>query len=382
MSAGAPAAGAARRVRRRPHLRHRLRGPAHPQRQRPGDRGAVRPGRRRVLRPAQQVRRLPGRRRRQAGLQRRQHAAPHPALLQGVLRHRRRRGARSAPSRCCWCRGRSRRSSAVSALMPAFIISTSYTPYLQGAVRPRRVPVRARALHGAQPRRVGDARGRGGVAARVGAARVRPAGHRVPGGGDDRRRRATPAAARPRTPACRAARRGAAPMRPSSGSPTRTRPRSASWTACSGRRCRSVPSARRSPSPSLRSAAARSSPRSRQIVAAEGVEGGGVMYVGDSHHGHAAARGRQGLGRRLAELQRQRLRHRRGGVRRREPERRGAGAAGRGVRGRRPGRRRGRRPLVAEAQEGHARRAAGRGPPWASSPRSARSSPRPPPPRG
>ena len=95
VSAGsASPAGAPARVRPAgSHLRHRLRGTAHPQRQRPGDRGAVRPGRRRVLRPAQQVRRLPRRRGPQARLQRRRHAAPRPAVLQGVLRDRRgRRG--------------------------------------------------------------------------------------------------------------------------------------------------------------------------------------------------------------------------------------------------------------------------------------------------
>ena len=72
---------------------------------------------------------------------------------------------------------------AVSALMPAFIISTSYTPYLQGAVRARRVPVRARALHRAEPRRVGDAGGRGGVAARGGGAGAGARRHRDPGRG-------------------------------------------------------------------------------------------------------------------------------------------------------------------------------------------------------
>ncbi len=77
---------------------------------------------------------------------------------------------------------------AVSALMPAFIISTSYTPYLKALCEIAGFPFERRALHGAEPRRVADAGGRGGVAAGVGAARVRPADHRLSGGGHDGRR--------------------------------------------------------------------------------------------------------------------------------------------------------------------------------------------------
>ena len=190
--------------------------------------------------------------------------------------------------------------------MPAFIISTSYTPYLQGALRPRRVPLRARALHGAEPRRLGDAGGRGGLAAGVGAARVRPAGHRVSGGGDDGRRgsRRRRAAA---DPACRAALRGAAPTPPSSGSPTRTG---------HGPRARR-PLLDGDAGPPVSQALAESVhpvgggqklAALEEIVAAEGVDGRRRDVRRRLHHGHAAARGRQGLGRRLAELQRQRLR--------------------------------------------------------------------------
>ena len=243
---------------------------------------------------------------------------------------------------------------AVSALMPAFIISTSYTPYLQRAVRPRRVPVRARALHRAQPRRLGDARGRGGVAARVGAARVRAAGHRVPGGGDDGRR------------GPRRRRRGRGLRR--AGRHAVAQPRAAlEWlsdedqatVARAGRlfwaRDPERPRERRLLAESVHPVGGGQKLAAlEEIVAAEGVEGGGVMYVGDSitdtpplaavkawggvslsfnGNGYAIAAAEFAAASPDAEVQAQ---------------------LARGVRGGRPGRRRGRRPRLAQAQEGHA----------------------------
>ena len=107
----------------------------------------------------------------QAGLQRRRHAAPRPAVLQAY--HVSDEDVETFSAEQVLLVPRALKTlDAVSALMPAFIISTSYTPYL-GAVRARRVPVRARALHRAQPGRLGDAGGRGGLAPRASAARVR-----------------------------------------------------------------------------------------------------------------------------------------------------------------------------------------------------------------
>ena len=136
---------------------------------------------------------------------------------------------------------------AVSALMPAFIISTSYTPYLRALCELAGFPFDARALHGAEPGRLGDAGGRGGVAARVGGARVRAAGHRV-----SRRRRPRRSA---RADLAAGRRRGAATRRSSCDEPLSAS--STAWTGSGERRAMRWP-------PSAPSAAARSSPRSRR----------------------------------------------------------------------------------------------------------------------
>ncbi len=150
----------------------------------------------------------------------------------------------------------------VSALMPAFIISTSYTPYLRALCDLAGFPfehVRCTELSldawempedeaawlrewvprvCARPVIEYPAEAMTAAGGHAGGSEAADSG--VPGGSPWR-----------------------SPEPPSSGSATRTGPPSASWTACSGRRCRAAASAGRSRSPCTRSAAARSSPPSR-----------------------------------------------------------------------------------------------------------------------
>ena len=143
--------------------------------------------------------------------------------------------------------------AAVTALMPAYIISTSYTPYLSALCDARGVPDGARTLHGAEPGRLGDAGGRGGLAAR----RRRTACWRAP-------------SSRSRT----------RPARPTTSRRTTSRRWRSSTTSSGarmdGRVSGEMVAAVRPVGGGQKLAAL------EQIVAAEGVAGGGVMYVGDS----------------------------------------------------------------------------------------------------
>ena len=171
--------------------------------------------------------------------------------------------------------------------MPAFIVSTSYTPYLRALCDLAGFPFEhvhctelgldawlmpedeAAWLREWVPRRVGRT-----VIEYPAEAMTAAEGHA--------------GAARPRTPACRAALRGAAPM------PPRVLTDEDKATVreldhLSGRSCRSVPSAG---SRRLRHSGQRRPELAalEPIVVAAGVEGGGVMYVGDSitdHAGHS-----------------------------------------------------------------------------------------------
>ena len=112
------------------------------------------------------------------GLQRRQHAAPDPAVLQAPSTSPTRTWSCSAPSRCCWCR-RALKALDADPRAHARLHHLDLVHAVPArAVRARRLPVRARALHGAEPRRLGHAGGRGGVAARLGRLRLRAARHR------------------------------------------------------------------------------------------------------------------------------------------------------------------------------------------------------------
>ena len=185
----------------------------------------------------------------------------------------------SAPSACSWCRARPSCSTSVRALMPAFIISTSYTPYLRALCALAGFPfddVRCTELHLDAWR---DERGREGVAARAGRS----------------------ASWRGRCWRCPKAPPRCTTWRPATAT-TVAALDALFWDEMQGRVSGELVAAVRPVGGGMKLEAL------RRIVADHDVRGDEVMYVGDSITDAPALREVGRLGRRGAQLQRQRLR--------------------------------------------------------------------------